>query len=123
MMTLLGMFSRASAKLVATFFTVILLMMLCFAFMPWAITGLQDVIEGLDALTRDPPLGAQAKVLYRTLVNENTMFGIIMTIIARALVETVAWAGGRLFRGSTQPQDRAPTPPGPSGAADYYGQA
>ncbi|MEL6473210.1 MAG: hypothetical protein AAFQ21_03940 [Pseudomonadota bacterium] len=122
MMTFLGMFSRASAKLVATFITVILLMMLSFAVMPWAITGLQNFIETLDALTRDPPLNDQAKVLYRTLVNENTMFGIVMTIIARAIVETVAWIGGRLFTGSTEPKPRTPTAPGPGGATDYYGR-
>lgn len=119
MLTLLGMFSRASAKLLATFVMVIALMIGMFAVAPGLITALQDLVEGLDAVLRDPPLNEQGTVLYRTLVNENTVFGIVMTIIARALVELIAWAGGSLWR-QARGDDAAPSGPGPGGASAYY---
>lgn len=98
MLNLLGMFSRASAKLMATFVVVILLMIAAFAVAPGTITGLQDFVETINESLRNPPLADQPKVLYRTLVNENTIFGILMTILARAIVETVAWACGAAYR-------------------------
>lgn len=98
MLTLFGMFARASTKLLATFVVVIIMMVLAFAFFPQAIVWMQDFIEMLDERLRNPPIQEQAKVLYRTLVNENTMFGIIMTIIARMVVELIAWAGGSIWK-------------------------
>ncbi len=98
MLSLFGMFARASTKLLATFVVVIIMMILAFAFFPQAIVWMQDFIELLDERLRNPPMQEQAKVLYRTLVNENTMFGIIMTIIARMVVELIAWAGGSVWK-------------------------
>ena len=98
MLSLLGVFSRASAKLAATFVVVIILMILAFAVAPGAIVGLQDMVEDLNEMLRNPPLNQQATVLYRTLVNENTIFGILMTLIARAIVETCAFGGGRAWK-------------------------
>lgn len=98
MLSLLGVFTRASAKLAATFVVVILLMIIAFAVAPGWIVGLQDFVETLNEHLRNPPLNQQGKVLYRTLVNENTIFGILMTLIARAIVETVAFAGGSTWK-------------------------
>ena len=110
MLPLFGMMSRASTKLFATFIMVIILMLLSFAFFPHAIVAMQDFVELLDAQLRNPPLKSeQAKVLYRTLVNENTMFGIIMTIIARMVVEIIAWAGGSIWKAMGHGKDETVT--------------
>ena len=94
MLKLFSLFGRASTKLAATFVMVILLMLLGFAFFPSAINGLSDFTNYLEGYLRDPPLNEQATVLFRTLVNEQTIFGIIMTMIARSIVEFFAWFFG-----------------------------
>ncbi len=94
MWQLLMMFGKAGTKLVATFFLVIILMILGFAFAPGAVTGLQDFANMIEGQVRNPGLDNQGTMLFRMLVNENTIFGIFMTLIARALVEFAAWAGG-----------------------------
>lgn len=95
MMTLFGLFGRASAKLIATFVMVIILILLGFAFFPSALNALNDFANTLEGMLRNPPLNEQATVLYRTLVNENTIFGIVMTMIARSVVELFALLFGR----------------------------
>lgn len=98
MWQLFMMFGKASTKLVATFFLVIILMILGFAFAPSAITGLQDFANTIEGHVRNPGLDNQGTVLFRMLVNENTIFGIFMTLIARAIVEFAAWAGGSSWK-------------------------
>lgn len=98
MLTLLGMFSRASAKLIASFILVIVLMLIGFAYAPGVLNSLSDFANSLEGRIRDPEINEQGKFLFRTLVNENTIFGILMTIIARALVEFIAWVGGSIWR-------------------------
>ena len=99
MLSVLSLLGKASAKLVATFFMVIGLMILAFAFFPGGITWLQDLVEMLNEDLRNPPLlNEQATVLYRTLVNENTIFGIIMTLLARSIVELIALIGGSIWK-------------------------
>ncbi|MEM6899402.1 MAG: hypothetical protein AAF583_06500 [Pseudomonadota bacterium] len=95
MLKLLTLFSKASAKLAATFVTVIVLMLAGFAFFPGAVNSLSDFTNYLEGFLRNPPLNEQATVLFRTLVNEQTIFGIIITMIARSFVEFVAWFFGR----------------------------
>ncbi|MAK60144.1 MAG: hypothetical protein CMK09_04120 [Ponticaulis sp.] len=96
--SLLGSLGRSSAKLVASFVLVIVMMVLAFAFMPEAIRSAQDHIEGINDMVRTPPLlDDQGLILYRTLVNENTIFGILMTLIARAIIEIVSWVFGQGF--------------------------
>ena len=99
MLSVLSLLSKASAKLVATFVLVIVLMVLAFAFFPGAIKGLQDFVETLNESLRNPPLlDEQGIILYRTLVNENTIFGIIMTLVARSVVELFALIGGSVWK-------------------------
>lgn len=98
MLNLLGLFGRASTKLLATFVTVIVLMLLGFAFFPSALNALNDFANYLEGHLRNPPLNEQATVLFRTLVNENTIFGIIMTMIARSVVELFALFFGRSWK-------------------------
>lgn len=95
MLNLLGLFGRASAKLMATFIMVIVLMLAGFAFFPSALNALNDFANTLEGMLRDPPLNEQGTILFRTLVNENTIFGIIMTMIARSVVEFFALFFGR----------------------------
>ncbi|MEL6568779.1 MAG: hypothetical protein AAFQ22_10205 [Pseudomonadota bacterium] len=96
MMMLLGSLTRASTKLVLSFVLVIVIMVLSFAFAPGMIRGLQDWIEALNEILRTPPLlNDQGLILYRTLVNENTIFGILLTLMARAIIEVCAFAFGQ----------------------------
>lgn len=92
-----GMLFRSSTKMAATFVVLIGLMLLCFMFAPGLLTGLQDVAEWLDNYLRTPPLNQQETVLWRTLVNENTLFGVISTIIARMVVELGAFFFGTVL--------------------------
>jgi len=94
MLNLLGLFSKASAKLVATFIMVIVLMLLGFAFFPGALNALSDFANYLESHVRNPNLNEQGTFLFRTLVNENTIFGIITTLIARSVVEFITWLFG-----------------------------
>ena len=87
MFTLLKLFGKASAKLVATFIMVIVLMLLGFAFFPGALNTLTDFANMLESQVRNPGLDEQGTFLFRTLVNENTIFGILTTLIARSIVE------------------------------------
>ena len=99
LLSLGGSLFRSSAKLVISFALVIIIMVLAFAFEPGWVRGFQDWIEALNDTLRTPPLlDDQGLILYRTLVNENTIFGILMTLIARAIVEMVAWMFGQAFR-------------------------
>ena len=93
-----GSLFRSSLKLVLSFALVIVIMVLAFAFEPAWVRGFQDWIEHLNDRLRTPPLlDDQALILYRTLVNENTIFGIIMTLVSRAIIEIVAFIFGRAF--------------------------
>lgn len=95
MFSLFGSLFRSSSKLVISFVLVIVIMVLGFAFVPEWVRGLQDQIEWMNDFIRTPPLlDDQGLILYRTLVNENTIFGIVMTIFARAIIELVAWFFG-----------------------------
>ena len=97
-LSLFGSMTRASAKLIASFVLVIVILVLAFAFEPGWVRGFQDWIELLNDQLRTPPLlDDQGLILYRTLVNENTIFGILMTLISRAIIEIIAWAFGRMF--------------------------
>lgn len=98
MFSLMGSLARSSTKLFISFILVIVLLVLAFAFAPGAVRGFQDWIEVLNDQLRTPPLlDDQGLILYRTLVNENTIFGILMTLISRAIVEIVAWLFGQMF--------------------------
>ena len=86
MLSLLGLFGKASAKLIATFIMVIVLMLLGFAFFPGMLNALSDFANYLESYVRNPTLDEQGTFLFRTLVNENTIFGIITTLIALSLI-------------------------------------
>ena len=96
MFTLFKLFGKASAKLVATFVMVIVLMLLGFAFFPGALNALTDLANTIEGQIRNPGLDEQGTFLFRTLVNENTIFGILTTLIARSVVELFALIFGSI---------------------------
>ena len=98
MLKLLGGFTLVSSKIIATFFMVIFLMLLGFAFFPEQLNRMSDLTNWIESMIRDPSMDDRGKFLFRTLVNENTIFGIIMTLIARALIEFIFWVSGMLWR-------------------------
>ena len=96
--TLARAFSLATSKIAITFFMVIFLMLLGFAYFPDLLNRLSDFCNQLEGHLRDPNLDDRGKFLFRTLVNENTIFGIIMTLIARSVVELCFWVLGGMWK-------------------------
>lgn len=94
----MGILLRASTKLVATFIVTLALFLLFFMFFPKGIIALQDLAAGLNDLIRTPAfLDEQAMALYRTFINDSTLLGVIVTAIARLLIEVVAYVVGGLY--------------------------
>lgn len=123
MLKLLGGFSLVTSKIVATFFMVIFLMLIGFAFFPDLLNSMSDFTNWVEGWVRDPDLDERGKFLFRTLVNENTIFGIIMTLIARAVIEFLFWAFAALWRlvNPEEPkQDTPVTPPVSDAPPTYY---
>lgn len=112
MLKLLGGFTMVSSKIVLTFFMVIFLLLVGFAFFPDVLNRLQDFTNWIEGQIRDPDIDERGKYLFRTLVNENTIFGIIMTLIARALIEFIFWICGIMWRAVNPPEedDKAASP-------------
>ena len=92
--------SNASAKILATFFMVLILMMLGVLFAPGLFNGVNEFanyIANLDMI-RNPSLGEQGVAVFRVFINEAAIFGILMTLIARVVVEILWWGTGALWR-------------------------
>ncbi|WP_084397318.1 hypothetical protein [Henriciella aquimarina] len=106
MLKLLGGFTLVSSKIVATFFMVIILMLLGFAFFPDLLNRMSDFTNWIEGQIRDPNMDERGKFLFRTLVNENTIFGIIMTLIARAVIEFLFWVTALMWRLANPPEDK-----------------
>lgn len=98
LLSLGGSLFRSSTKLALSFVLVIVLLILAFAFAPSWLRSLQDWIEVIYDHIRTPPiLDDQEMILYRTMVNEKTIFGILMTLLARAIIEVFAYIFGKAF--------------------------
>lgn len=100
MWTLFRALSNGSAKILATFFMVLILMMLGVLFAPSAFNGVNDFanyLANLDMI-RNPNLGDQGIAVFRVFINEAAIFGILMTLIARIVVEIVWWGSAKLWR-------------------------
>ncbi len=117
--------SNASAKIIATFFMVLVLIMLGIMFAPAAFNGVNDFanyIANLDWV-RNPDLGEQGVAVTRVFINESSIFGIVMTLIARIVVEILWWGTGALWKMVNPPEpDLAAAAPAPSGEEkpSYY---
>ncbi|MEL7540811.1 MAG: hypothetical protein AAGJ51_07895 [Pseudomonadota bacterium] len=92
--------SSASSKIIATFFMVLVLIMLGVMFVPSAFNGVNDFANYLANLNwvRNPDIGEQGVAVTRVFINESSIFGIIMTLIARIVVELIWWGCARLWR-------------------------
>ena len=110
--------STASAKIIATFFMVLILIMLGIMFAPAAFNGVNDFANYLANLdwVRNPDVGEQGVAVTRVFINESSIFGIIMTLIARIVVEIIWWGTGALWRMVNPPE------PAASGAGDADGK-
>ena len=100
MLRLFGGFTIVSTKIVATFFMVIILMLLGIVFFPRQLNQVNDAanwIANLD-IVRNPDIPQTAVAVFRNFVNETTIFGILMTLIARAVVEFIAWLFAIMWR-------------------------
>ncbi|MEQ3746269.1 MAG: hypothetical protein ABNH53_08580 [Henriciella sp.] len=121
MIGFLGALSNASAKLIATFFMVIVLMLLGLVFFPSQLNQLNDFanyVANWDWI-RNPDIPEQGKFLFRTLVNESTIFGILTTLISRMVVEILFWVSVRLWN-MVNPKEEEPTAKETETASTYY---
>lgn len=110
MWVLVRSLSNASSKIIATFFMVLVLMMLGVLFVPSVFNGVNDFANYLANLNwiRNPSLGEQGVAVFRVFINEASIFGIIMTLIARVVVELIWWGSGQLWR-MVNPPEPEPT--------------
>ncbi len=114
--------SNASAKLVATFVMVIVLMLLGLVLFPTQLNQLNDFANWIAnwEMIRNPDIPEQGKFLFRTLVNESTIFGILTTLIARMVVEVLWWGSVRLWAMVNPPEETEPQPATEGTKAGYY---
>lgn len=79
---------------------VLVLIMLGVLFVPSAFNNVNDFanyIANMDWV-RNPDIGEQGVAVTRVFINESSIFGILMTLIARIFVELIWWVCGRLWR-------------------------
>lgn len=112
--------SNASSKILATFFMVLVLMMLGVLFAPSAFNGVNDFANYIANLNwiRNPNLGEQGVAVFRVFINEASIFGILMTLIARVVVELIWWGSSRLWRMVNPPE--APVATSNEKSASFY---
>jgi len=78
---------------------VLILMMLGVLFVPSVFNGVNDFanyLANLDMI-RNPNLGDQGIAVFRVFINEAAIFGILMTLIARIVVEIIWWGSAKLW--------------------------
>lgn len=120
MLLLFRSMSTASAKIVATFFMVLVLIMAGIMFVPGLFNGVNDFANYLANLDfiRNPSLGEQGVAVTRVFINESSIFGILMTLIARIVVEIIWWGTIALWRMVNPPEQNAASG---DEKANYYG--
>ncbi|MEL6727980.1 MAG: hypothetical protein AAFP81_06960 [Pseudomonadota bacterium] len=109
MLTIFQSLSNASAKIIATFFMVMALIMIGVLFVPSAFNGVNDFANYLANLdmVRNPDIGEQGVAVTRVFINESSIFGIVMTLIARVFVEIIWWCSGQLWKAVNPTDDPA----------------
>ncbi|MCR9269431.1 MAG: hypothetical protein ACX94B_15855 [Henriciella sp.] len=109
MWTIFRSLSNASAKILATFFMVMVLIMIGVLFVPSLFNGVNDFANYLANLdmVRNPDIGEQGVAVTRVFINESSIFGIVMTLIARIFVEIIWWCSGQLWAMVNPPEDSA----------------
>ena len=79
---------------------VLVMIMLGVMFVPSAFNGVNDFANYLANLdwVRNPDIGEQGVAVTRVFINESSIFGIVMTLLARVVVELLWWGTGSLWR-------------------------
>lgn len=93
---------RVSTKLVVTAFLSIALIILGFLFAPNILSSVYDfadVVEKWLPTAQDLELTDLAGALYRQVVNDTMIFGVLLTLIARIIVELLWGLGALAFGG------------------------
>lgn len=109
MWTIFRSVSNASSKILATFFMVMVLILIGVMFVPSLFNNVNDFANYLANLNwvRNPDFGDQGVAVTRVFINESSIFGIIMTLIARVFVEIIWWGSGQLWTLVNPPEDTA----------------
>ena len=109
MWTIFRSVSNASSKIIATFFMVMVLILIGVMFVPSLFNSVNDFANYLANLdwVRNPDFGDQGVAVTRVFINESSIFGIIMTLIARVFVEIIWWGAGQLWTLVNPPEDTA----------------
>ena len=103
-----GSLFKFSSKMIATFILVIAIYLLSIVFFPKFLMTLQDAANWMGNALRTPgKLSEQQTVFWRTFVNEGAFMGIMMTLIARTIVELFVWSFTNLL-GFGKKDDPAP---------------
>ncbi|MEL6693940.1 MAG: hypothetical protein AAFQ12_13040 [Pseudomonadota bacterium] len=86
---------------------VLILMMLGVLFVPSAFNGVNDFANYIANLNiiRNPDLGEQGVAVFRVFINEAAIFGILMTLIARIVVEIIWWGSAQLWKLVNPPEE------------------
>lgn len=117
-MMMWGIF-RVSTKLLATAALSIAIVILGYLFAPnvlSAVYDFADVVEDWLPTAKELNLKDLGGALYRQTVNDTMIFGILLTLIARIIVEFV-WALGAMAFGGRRRGDPDATPvPTPGGS-------
>ena len=100
MLSVLKTLSSAGSKIIATFFMVLILIMLSVLFFPQGFNLVSDAANHLANLeiASNPPVSERGKTLVRLFINEASIFGILITLIARMVVEILILLGMFLWR-------------------------
>ena len=112
MLSVLKTLSSAGSKIIATFFMVLILIMLSVLFFPQGFNLVSDAANHLANLeiARNPPVSERGKTLVRLFINEASIFGILITLIARMVVEILILLGMFLCAWSIHPLCRRMNP-------------
>lgn len=108
-MFLWGLF-RVSSKLVATAFLSIGLIILGFLFAPNLLSAIYDFADMVEAwlpTASELNLRDLSGALYRQVVNDTMVFGVLMTLVARIIVELI-WGLFALLLGKRSNPDGTP---------------
>jgi len=121
MWTLMRAMSSAGTKIIATFFMVLALIMFSILFWPAGFNALNDLANWIanTAMIRNPDLSERGVTLTRLFINEASIFGIILTLVARMVVEVLWFTTILLWRianPSSEPQSGAD-------ASSYYAES
>ena len=94
----MGILIRAITKLIATFAVAVGLFALSFMYFPQGIEWVNMAAQFMGGAIGNPTfLGEDAAALFTTYVTDSTLLGVIVTAIARVLIEAVSFLFGGML--------------------------